>query len=65
MFQFAPFASITYGFSYEFSNLLEWVSPFRYPRINARLPTPRGFSQATTSFFAFDCLGIHRLRLFT
>lgn len=41
------------------------VSPFRHPRITACLPTPRGFSQAATSFFAFDCLGIHRLRLLT
>ena len=27
-----------------------WVSPFGHPRINARLPTPQGLSQATTSF---------------
>src|SRR3954470_7865019 len=26
------------------------VSPFGHPRITARLPAPRGFSQATTSF---------------
>ena len=29
------------------------VSPFGHPRITARLPTPRGFSQAPTSFFGF------------
>jgi hypothetical protein len=27
-----------------------WVSPFGNPRITARLPTPQGLSQATTSF---------------
>ena len=27
-----------------------WVSPFGHPRITVRLPTPRGLSQATTSF---------------
>jgi hypothetical protein len=26
------------------------VSPFGHPRINVRLPTPRGLSQAPTSF---------------
>ena len=41
------------------------VSPFGHLRITAYLPTPRSFSQATTSFFASDCQGIHRLRLFS
>lgn len=41
------------------------VSPFRYLRIKACLPAPRSFSQASTSFIAFDCQGIHLLRLFT
>ena len=27
-----------------------WVPPFGHPRITARLPTPQGLSQATTSF---------------
>ena len=27
-----------------------WVPPFGHPRINARLPTPQGLSQAPTSF---------------
>ena len=27
-----------------------WVPPFGHPRINAPLPTPRGLSQARTSF---------------
>ena len=41
------------------------VSPFGHPRITARLPAPRGLSQATTSFIASDCQGIHRMRLVT
>ena len=39
------------------------VSPFGHPRITARLPTPRGLSQATTSFFGSQCQGIHRTPL--
>jgi hypothetical protein len=27
-----------------------WVTPFGHPRINVRLPTPQGLSQAPTSF---------------
>ena len=41
------------------------VSPFGHPRITARLPAPRGFSQATTSFFGSWCQGIHRMLLIT
>jgi hypothetical protein len=41
------------------------VSPFGHPRILARLPTPRGFSQAPTSFFGSWCQGIHRAPLLT
>jgi hypothetical protein len=41
------------------------VSPFRNPRINVRLPTPRGFSQAPTSFIGSWCQGIHRVPLIT
>lgn len=44
---------------------IDRVSPFRYLRIKVCLPTPRSFSQASTSFIAFDCQGIHLLRLFT
>jgi hypothetical protein len=36
------------------------VSPFGYPRINARSAAPRGFSQPPTSFFGFRRQGIHR-----
>jgi hypothetical protein len=41
------------------------VSPFGHPRITARLPAPRGFSQATTSFIGSWCQGIHRVLLIT
>jgi hypothetical protein len=40
-----------------------WVSPFGHPRINARLPTPQGLSQATTSFIGSRCQGIHHVPL--
>ena len=40
-----------------------WVSPFGHPRITARLPTPRGLSQAPTSFIGSRCQGIHHLLL--
>ena len=38
-----------------------WVSPFGHPRITARLPTPRGLSQAPTSFIGSRCQGIHHV----
>ncbi len=41
------------------------VPPFGHPRITARLPAPRGFSQATTSFFGSWCQGIHPVPLQT
>src|SRR4029078_7375316 len=37
------------------------VSPFGPPRINARLPTPQGLSQAPTSFIGSRCQGIHHM----
>jgi hypothetical protein len=37
------------------------VSPFGHPRINARLPTPQGLSQAPTSFIGSRCQGIHHM----
>ena len=46
------------------TNGLGWVSPFGNPRIKVCLPTPRGLSQVATSFIAFSCQGIHRMRLF-
>ena len=39
------------------------VSPFGNPRISARLPAPRGLSQAPTSFIGSWCQGIHRAPL--
>ncbi len=39
------------------------VPPFGHPRINAWLPTPRGLSQAPTSFFGSWCQGIHPVLL--
>ena len=41
------------------------VSPFGNPRIEVWLPTPRGLSQAPTSFFGSWCQGIHRAPLLT
>ena len=39
------------------------VSPFGHLRIIARLPAPRSFSQAATSFIACDRQGIHHMHL--
>src|SRR4051794_10412210 len=39
------------------------VSPFGYLRIYARLPAPRSFTQAATSFIACDRQGIHHMHL--
>ena len=41
------------------------VSPFGNPRIEVWLPTPRGLSQAPTSFIGSWCQGIHRVPLLT
>ena len=40
------------------------VSPFGHLRIKARLPAPRSFSQAATSFIACNRQGIHHMHLF-
>ena len=63
MFQFPGFASRTYGFGPGYPR--GWVAPFRDLRIIARLPAPRSFSQAATSFVACGRQGIHRMRLVT
>src|SRR6202034_1861496 len=47
------------------SNYARRVSPFGNPRIEVWLPTPRGLSQAPTSFFGSWCQGIHRVPLLT
>jgi hypothetical protein len=39
------------------------VSPFGHLRIKARLPAPRSFSQAATSFIACNRQGIHHMHL--
>ena len=44
---------------------LHRVSPFGNPRIKVWLPTPRGLSQAPTSFIGSWCQGIHRAPLLT
>jgi hypothetical protein len=64
MFQFPRFASRPYGFGAGCPAKAGRVSPFGHPRISARLPAPRGFSQAATPFVASCRLGIHRVRLF-
>ena len=46
-------------------NYARQVSLFGNPRINVWLPTPRGLSQAPTSFFGSWCQGIHRVPLLT
>ena len=65
MFQFPSFAPTTYVFSCRYLPYGKWVSPFGHHRITGRLPPPRCFSQAPTSFIASDCQGIHRIRLVT
>ena len=63
MVQFPWFASLPYVFRQGYP--CGWVSPFRDLRINACLPAPRSFSQATTSFVAYHRQGIHHMLLFT
>ena len=64
MFQFTGFALPTLWIQVGVT-LAGRVSPFGHLRINACLPAPRSFSQATTSFFACDRQGIHRMHLVT
>ncbi len=47
------------------SHYAHQVSPFGNPRIKVWLPTPRGLSQAPTSFIGSWCQGIHRAPLLT
>jgi hypothetical protein len=60
MFQFTGFALPTLCIQVGVT-LAGRVSPFGYLRINARLPAPRSFSQAATSFVACNRLGIHHM----
>ena len=64
MFQFRRFASPSLCIQ-EGMTLAGRVSPFGNPRIKARLPAPRGLSQAATSFVACCRQGIHHMHLFT
>ena len=61
MFQFRRFASLTLWIQARMT-LAGRVSPFGHPRITARLPAPRGLSQAATSFIACHRQGIHHMR---
>jgi hypothetical protein len=63
MFQFSRFAPLDLWIQSRVT-LAGWVSPFGNPRIKARLPAPRGLSQATTSFIACNRQGIHHMHLF-
>jgi hypothetical protein len=60
MFQFTGFALPTLCIQVGVT-LAGWVSPFGYLRIKARLPAPRSFSQAATSFIACNRQGIHHM----
>ena len=62
MFHFPGFARTCLSFQHAvMQHYLHWVSPFGYLRIIAWLAAPRSFSQLPASFFASDCLGIHRV----
>jgi len=50
---------------YSDKDTFRWVSPFGNLRIKANLPAPRSLSQATTSFVAYHCQGIHHMLLVT
>ena len=63
MFQFRRFAPPTLCIQVRMT-LAGRVSPFGYLRIKARLPAPRSFSQAATSFIACNRQGIHHMHLF-
>jgi len=62
MFQFTGFAPSTLCIQVAVT-LAGRVSPFGHLRINARLPAPRSFSQAATSFIACNRQGIHHMHL--
>ena len=64
MFQFTGFAPSALYIQAAVT-LAGRVSPFGHLRINARLPAPRSFSQAATSFIACNRQGIHHMHLFT
>ncbi len=62
MFHFPGFASQSLWIQlWIMRHYPHWVSPFGYLRVIAWLAALRSFSQPPTSFFASDCLGIHRV----
>ena len=66
MFHFPTFPPTALYIQAEVARHRLWyfkVSLFGDPRIEARLPTPQGLSQVTTSFIGSWCQGIHRLHL--
>ena len=62
MFQFTGFALADLWIQSAVT-LAGRVSPFGHLRIKARLPAPRSFSQAATSFIACNRQGIHHMHL--
>ena len=60
MFQFAGFASRTYGFSAGYP-LARVGCPIRRSRDHRSLASPPGFSQRAASFIASQCQGIHQM----
>jgi hypothetical protein len=64
MFQFTGLAPSSLCIQ-EAVTLAGRVFPFGHLRINARLPAPRSFSQAATSFIACNRQGIHHMHLVT
>ncbi len=64
MFHFPRFARPTLCIQVGVMRLYpHWVFPFGHLRINARLATPRSFSQPPTSFIAYQSQGIHHTPL--
>ena len=62
MFQFAGFASPTYGFGRGYP-IARVGCPIRRSRDQRSLASPPGFSQRATSFIASQCQGIHQMPL--
>jgi hypothetical protein len=60
MFQFAGFASPSYGFRWRYP-LARVGCPIRRSADRRALAPPRSFSQRATSFFASQCQGIHQM----
>ena len=65
MFQFPAFPPLVYVFNQQYPGF-PWVGfPIRISPALRLHTAPRGFSQCTTSFFGFCCLGIHLTLLVT